>query len=119
MTDDHAYKHIKVAPAEEPDVIIHAGIREEAPSSAESAAKAAGQRPETEAPSPEAAAEEPPSTVSSASADGVPGRSAKGAYQPTTLDDIEGSKMPKTQVVVIIACVLAIIAFAIWYVFFS
>ena len=48
-----------------------------------------------------------------------PKRASSQSRQGTTLEDIKGSRMPKTQLAVIILALLAIIAFAVWYAFFS
>lgn len=97
MTEANGFKHIKVTPAEEPEVVIHAGAPREV-----SKKEPRGQ----EAPTPPVRPDQPK-------------RVSSQPRQGTTLEDIKGSKMPKTQLVVIILALLAIIAFAVWYAFFS
>lgn len=101
MTTDGGFKHIKVAPAEQ-EVVIHAGVPQKT-----EPAQPADAVPVAE---PEKSAEPEPAH----------GRTATPrAYQGTTLEDIQSSKMPNTQVAIIVVAVLAIIAFAVWYAFFS
>lgn len=101
VTDAGGFKHIKVTPAEEQEVVIHAGAAPE--QVVEKEERTAGTASE-EAPQPATA---------------QPSKKPAQAYQGTTLDDIESSKMPKTQVAIIVVAVCAIIAFAVWYAFFS
>lgn len=122
MNEGRPYKHIKVSAASEPDIIIHAGIREDVSSRANandtsSIQGAADISAQGISAQDAASAAEDSTHAPSVPEMGNGGRD--GSYHPTTMADIEGSKMPKTQVAVIIVCVLAIIAFAIWYTFFS
>ncbi len=103
MTEAKGFKHIKVTPAEEPEVVIHAGAPQPV-------------QPKEPFPKEEPLSQEEPVQASRPSR---PQRAATQPEQSTTLEDIKGSKMPKTQLVVIILAVLAIIAFAVWYAFFS
>lgn len=138
MADQPDYKHITVNPAEEDDIVIHAGAVgaagksdvskgfvdavgavDEGIESAEAVEAAnASDAADVVADAQEAAymnkepAEDVAASVASATA-------SRDAYQRTTLDDIQSSKMPRTQIAVIAVAVVAIIAFAAWYVFFS
>lgn len=101
MAEDGGFKHIKVTPAREQEVVIHAGAaRAAAPQS-----KAQGEEQCEAGPKP--APDKAQASVQSQ------------VHHGTTLDDIRSSKMPKTQVVIIVLAVCAIIAFAVWYAFFS
>ena len=42
-------------------------------------------------------------------------RRREDAYSPTTLEDIDSSKMPTTQIVVIVVALACLAAFIIWY----
>ncbi len=103
---DNKFSHIKIKPAEY-DVVIHAGIRHfEEEASKEEVFKEEVSKKEDACIEPEA----------------VPMSSSepnKNGYHPTTLDDIHESKMPKMQIVVVSLAVAAILAFAIWYIFFA
>ena len=107
MATDGGFKHIKVTPAEEQEVVIHAGAS--ALSDVEPEAQ-----PESIAPS-QAVCEEPRAEAP------VRPRKQRGAsgYRATTLQDIESTKMSPMQIGIIVVAVLAIIAFAVWYAFFS
>ncbi len=97
MTEANGFKHIKVAPVEEPEVVIHAGAPREVPEK-----ESRDQEDLTPPVRPDR-----------------PKRASSQSRQGTTLEDIKGSRMPKTQLAVIILALLAIIAFAVWYAFFS
>lgn len=99
MAAEGGFKHIKVTPADEQEVVIHAGAPRE------SVAEQVSERKAESAPAPA-----PTKPVSPR---------AKDDFQPTTLEDIQGSKMPKTQVAIIVLAVLAVVAFVVWYAFFS
>lgn len=109
---DGGFRHIKVTPAEEQEVVIHAG----AP------AKDASAKPQAD---PVQAGAGPVGATRFQQAVQESGtmpkarRREQGAHRGTTLEDIESSKMPKTQVVIIVIAICAIIAFAVWYAFFS
>ena len=54
-----------------------------------------------------------------ATADGDPRALRKqDGYTPTTLEDIESSKMPRTQIAVIVIAVICLAAFVAWYLLF-
>lgn len=97
MAASSGFKRIKVTPADEQEVVIHAGAarKTEAPAARQTHPVQERDRAVQADPAPQ------------------PG------HQPTTLQDIEGSKMPKMQVAIIVIAVCAIIAFAAWYAFFS
>lgn len=127
MADQTEFKHITVNPAEADDVVIHAG----APKS-EDESLHAGTQQENSAQEPsvspqsvkpeESPADSPATSDASAMPTKPKAASSKqdaDSYHPTTLEDIEGSKMPKTQIVVIVVAIVAIIAFAVWYMAFS
>lgn len=101
MADDAGFKHIAVNADD--DVVIRAGAPAQVPEPAP-AADAADEPVE-----PSSAPAQPTATPAKASDDG---------YRPTTLEDIEQSRMPLAQKIVIIAAVLAVAAFIAWYVFF-
>lgn len=111
MAAERGYRHIKVTPAEEQEVVIHAGAQRqptvsEVPSAHEEAS--AGPRDADQAEASHARPQ-PPSQA----------QQPQDGYHATTLQDIKGSKMPKTQVAIIVVAVCAIIAFIVWYAFFS
>ncbi len=107
MATDGGFKHIKVTPAEEREVVIHAGASAlpdvEPEVQPESIAPSQAVREEQRAEAP------------------VRPRKQRGAsgYRATTLQDIESTKMSPMQIGIIVVAVLAIIAFAVWYAFFS
>lgn len=107
MATDGGFKHIKVTPAEEQEVVIHAGAPALSDVEPES-------KPEPVAPS-QAVGEEP---RAEAPARAQEQRGSDG-YRATTLQDIESTKMSAMQIGIIVVAVLAIIAFAVWYAFFS
>ena len=127
MADQTEFKHITVNPAEADDVVIHAGAPKSedeslhAGTQQESSAQTSSVSPQSVQPE-ESHASSP--AVSDASAKTAKPKAASSkrdsdSYHPTTLEDIEGSKMPKTQIVVIVVAIVAIIAFVVWYMAFS
>lgn len=106
MATDGGFKHIKVTPAEEQEIVIHAGAP--VPDAEPEA------QPEPAAPS-QVMREEPRPDASA--------RTRKqpdaAGYHATTLQDIQSTKMSPMQIGIIVVAVLAIIAFAVWYAFFS
>lgn len=105
---DGGFKHIKVTPAQEQEVVIHAGARTSHDE----------QRPSAAQEEPAASMRKRKETQEALSAS----RRAKmrdAGYEATTLEDIESSRMPKVQVAIIVVAVCAIIAFVVWYAFFS
>lgn len=103
MADRTEFKHIKVN-ANDDDTIIVAGApayedkRKSSNDAIEVARSGVSSRPAEAA----AAQVEQKST-------------GKDAFSPTTLQDIEQSKIPAAQKIVIALAVLAIIAFVVWY----
>ena len=100
MADQTDFKHITVNPAEPDDIVIHAGAPTEG-----------SQPPMAAQESTRPAPAKSPSTSASAK--------APSAYHATTLEDIQGFKMSKTQIAVIIVALAAIVAFVVWYTVFS
>lgn len=98
MADQTDFKHITVNPAEPDDIVIHAG----APQSDSQPPQAKKDAPEPASPSSKPAPSKAPSD-----------------YHATTLEDIQGFKMSKTQIAVIIIALAAIVAFVVWYTVFS
>ncbi|MCI9129471.1 MAG: hypothetical protein HFJ65_04050 [Eggerthellaceae bacterium] len=99
------FSHIKVTPAEEAEVVIHAGAPCSSSVEEGQAAKV-----------PDKASED------AAFAKSAPVKSAarsQDAFKETTLEDIQGSKMSKMQIAIIVVAVLAIVAFIVWYAFLS
>lgn len=108
MADQTDFKHITVNPAEPDDIVIHAGApSSDAQSNGEAADIAKGDIGTAPmAPSEGARAKAGAATASS-------------GYHATTLEDIQGFKMSKTQIAVIIVALAAIAAFVVWYTVFS
>lgn len=138
MADQTDYKHIKVNAGAEDDVVIFAGASSEGADAASAdmpSASVAHGNARAQA-IPDIAASESASAAASASAEASASTAANVAnlagkdegaskasesvseYHETTLGDIQSSKMPKSQLVVIVCAVLAIAAFAVWYMFF-
>lgn len=112
MAGQTDFKHITVNPAEPDDIVIHAGAPrgDSQPSgegSAEDVTAHTLDHPSSESLSDGAST--PPTSSSQASS----------AYRATTLEDIQGFKMSKTQIAVIIIALAAIVAFVVWYLVFS
>ena len=101
VATDGGFKHIKVTPAEEQEVVIHAGA---------SALPDVEPEVQPESIAPSQAVREEQRAEAPVRADG---------YRATTLQDIESTKMSPVQIGIIVVAVLAIIAFAVWYAFFS
>lgn len=120
MADQTDFKHITVNSGDGDDVVIHAGIVEPTAVEPVPAPRAAGDADGVApADKPVAAADKPvaanPTASSALRPSGRPAAaSPKDAYHETTLEDIEGSKMPKTQIIVIALAVIGIAAFVIW-----
>ena len=146
MADQTDFKHITVNPGDDDDIVIVAGapekrdISSEGPSSdvgveaaAASFESASNQSDQPDSPSEAASSNSPEAAIQEPNQDfdtnnGVPqkkpqvssGKSKKDPeYHPTTLEDIDSSKMSKTQLVVIILAIVVIAAFVIWYIMFS
>lgn len=116
MAEPAGFSHITVNADDDDDVVIQAGIVEDG---VEAACE-----PEPD-PEPEPAAEpaiepepepDPEPAPQAAPAVPKPARpAADDGYRATTLADIEGSSMSRTQKAVIVVAVLAIVAFVLWY----
>ncbi|MCI8366510.1 MAG: hypothetical protein HFJ66_02780 [Eggerthellaceae bacterium] len=100
MASENSFSHIAVNSGDD-DVVIHAGA--------------------TELPEEPEVFEEEQEEVVEAEPEPVPvtAPKAKDAYHETTLADIEGSKMSTTQRVVVVLAILAVIAIAVWMIFFN
>lgn len=105
MADQTQFRHITVNAADD-DVVIYAGAH----ASAQTAAEAAVDPAEAED------GAEPIRDMSEARADLQPEKADD--YHETTLADIQASKMPTMQKVILAIAVVAIAAFAVWYMFF-
>lgn len=111
MADQTNFKHITVNPGEDDDIIIQAGApRDEQPLS----------QKDVLSDSQHSASDEcdiMPDKEVSAMHEGM--FASKNAYHSTTLEDIESSKMSKTQIVVIAIALIALGSFILWYLVFS
>ncbi len=116
MANSKEFSHITVTPGADDDVVIQAGVVEEAePTEEPEAFEDVEEVVEEEVAEPIDAADElaevpAPSAASSAAPAKTDG------YHETTLEDLETGKMSTTQKAVIIVSVLGIIAFVAWYV---
>lgn len=99
MADDAGFKHIAVNADD--DVVIRAGAPVQA-----------------SAPAADAACEPAEPSRASAQPAAAPVKAQDDGYRPTTLEDIEQSRMPLAQRIVIVAAVLAVVAFIAWCIFF-
>lgn len=107
MADRTDFKRIQVTRSDD-DVVIVAGARDDAREGGPIAADGAAAR--AEAPAPASAPAPEPVAARAASAG-----SGEDAYRGTTLEDIEESKMPTAQKVVVALAIAAVIAFIVWY----
>lgn len=132
MADTTGFTHITVS-TDDDDVVIQAGIADapaapdapvapDAPPESDEGSPVVGGEPASaavdgpaEADAPEMAAGDAPASAGGAPATPAAARPDDG-YRETTLQDIEDAKMSSTQKVVIIAALLGIIAFVVWYV---
>lgn len=114
MSDSDKFKHIKVSSAYNDEVVIKAGLHSDMESHIDSNAEES-----TSSDSPASTSEEARNGAASSVEQVVESSKSDSGYKPTTLDDIEKSKMSKVQIVVIVIAVLAIIAFVVWYTAFS
>lgn len=114
MADRTDYKHIKVTECDD-DVVIVAGVAQSDRSG--SACEGRATAPSSQDAQPEHVGDRSvmAHTAGSDTLESTEGHAEEDAYQRTTLDDIEQSKMPLTQKIVISVAVLAVIAFIIWY----
>lgn len=113
MPNSKDFKHIKVGSAQNDEVVIKAGK----PSADEPAVASSG-IDET----PEDVSTNSQSTSTEEKADGNEVRNSSApdsSYSPTTLEDLEVSKMSWTQIVVIGVALIALASFIIWYMVFS
>lgn len=113
MSDQTKFDHIKVTPADD-DIVIVAGIRsdEDASPAAATSPTSSDERSVAPSGSPDGMNDdEGPARAKAADAADV-----RDAYHPTTLEDIESTKMPLVQKVIIILAVCGVAAFAIWYI---
>lgn len=118
MADQTDYRHIKVNPCDDDDVVIIAGKT----SSQDEGARPA-QRSERSASAP-SGPKSPSAHPDRGAADGpansesiptAPTPSPKETrYHETTLEDIRSSKMSSTQIIVIVVALIAIAAFVLW-----
>lgn len=126
MADTTGFTHITVS-TDDDDVVIQAGIADapvapDAPPESDEGSPVVGGEPASaavdgpaEADAPEMAAGDAPASAGGAPATPAAARPDDG-YREMTLQDIEDAKMSSTQKVVIIAALLGIIAFVVWYV---
>lgn len=112
MPDSKTYKHIKVGPVENDELVIKAGKSniDKVGNASESVSKAS-----------EVTNEEVPKKDIAANGKAESGETTKpgSSYKPTTLEDLKTSKMSWTQIVVIAVALIAISAFIFWYIVFS
>lgn len=110
MAGQTDFKHITVNPAEDDDIVIQAGAPSDATSRhSDAPIRHSEQSEESLAPqkSPQNPAPQSPKPASSKE------------YRATTLEDIQSFKMSRTQIVIIVLALAAIVAFVVWYMFFS
>ena len=100
MSEEKKFTHIAVTVDDDDDFVIEAGAC--AP-----CARPTSTTETNPAEKPAPAAQSEPSASAQ--------RKPRDTYRETTLEDIESSKMPVAQKVVIALAVLGIIAFAVWY----
>lgn len=110
MQESKGYKHIKVSASRNDEVVIKAGRHDgdDIDAQHEEVEDVDDSRIESSA-----LPEEPKAEEASQRSHKEP------AYQPTTLEDINAFKMSKVQIAVIVLAILAVIAFAVWYIAFS
>lgn len=135
MAENGGFKHISVTAEDDEDVVIQAGVSPVAAAQDEiPQAEAAFEEEDAAAPEADALeqpAEEPsvetavPQQPAQASRQVAPNagtvrtrRREKEPYHETTLEDIESSKMSKTQVAVIVAAVILLIVGVFYYILF-
>ncbi|MEC4175489.1 SURF2 Surfeit locus protein 2 [Adlercreutzia sp. R7] len=121
MADSTGFSHITVNADTDDDVVIQAGIvdapadDDEVVVEEDVAALADDDAPAEEdaAPDDGAAEQDGPAPASRRPSAPAP----DDGYRETTLDDIEGAKMPTAQKAVIIVALLGVAAFILWYLF--
>ena len=124
---DSEFKHIAVTAAEEDDFVIRAGVVDRT-DDALPAEPDAALEPQTEpASSPESVSEpeltpepqpEPARKAAQTSPARKPSAKKDDGYRETTLEDLESTKMPLAQKVVIAAAIVCIIGAVIYYLAF-
>lgn len=140
MADDMKFSHITVTTDDEDDVVIQAGAKspasvvpdraaiegaaEDAAAVAAKVASASVSDQSTTAGAPAVAATATGASQTAAqiaaasehaSRGAKPSGASKDTYHATTLEDIESTKMPLAQKVVIALAVLGVAGFAVWY----
>ncbi|WP_165251795.1 hypothetical protein [Adlercreutzia sp. ZJ304] len=110
MADKADFKHIKVTKSDDDIVIVAGAVNADAKNVSDAPSKNISNAS---------------SASANVSANDVPSEKKKPTakpknkeYEQTSLADIEQSKMPLTQKIIIALAVIAIIVFAIWYVIF-
>lgn len=113
MPNSKDYKHIKVGSVQNGEVVIKAGKL----TTDEPAVVSKGIE-DTPASTP---VQNPIADNAEKTGDSETKESANSSssYSPTTLDDLEVSKMSKTQIAVIVVALIALASFIIWYIVFS
>ncbi len=133
MADHTDYKRITVNPGDDDDIVIVAGAPAQKSSHRDQSSHdvhvsstvppKASVEASSAAPSkmPSETSSTAPSKVSPEASSTAPSKTSSEAseYHPTTLADIKESKMPKTQIRVIVLAIVAIAAFIIWYTMFA
>lgn len=122
MAAEPSFSRITVTPDEE-DVVIQAGIRSDAHASSEGASFEDAGASADEGSAAGAHAAKPSGSARAAAPSGAAAGAAASRpasegdnYRATTLEDIESSKMSVMQKAIIAVAVIAIVAFAVWYV---
>lgn len=126
MASDGKFAHISVSSDDEDDFVIHAGVRagqssasaRPAPDPASERAggrSGANEEPCAKGPEPEASQLREPDGCP-AGKEPAASRVQKDGYRETTLEDLEGGSMSSLQKGVIIAAIVGILAFVLWYV---
>ena len=122
---DSEFKHIAVTAAEEDDFVIRAGVVDRTDDALPVEPDAALE-PQSE-PTPESVSEpeptpepqpEPARKAAQASPARKPSAKKDDGYRETTLEDLESTKMPLAQKVVIAAAIVCIIGAVIYYLAF-
>ena len=120
MAEPAGFSHITVNADDDDDVVIQAGIVEDGAEVADEPDGEPGPRPEPAAdpaiePEPDLEPVDEPEPQAAPAAPEPARPAADDGYRATTLADIEGSSMSRTQKAVIVVAVLAIVAFVLWY----
>ena len=120
MAEPAGFSHITVNADDDDDVVIQAGIVEDGAEVADEPDGEPGPRPEPAAepaiePGPDLVQVDEPEPQAAPAAPEPARPAADDGYRATTLADVEGSSMSRTQKAVIVVAVLAIVAFVLWY----